>query len=71
MALLLKVFLANHLGHNLTQCLNISDVKNIYDCRICPSYPKFHIVPAWTSDKDLTESARFRSIGRFPTIVWR
>ncbi|XP_065055480.1 myotubularin-related protein 3-like isoform X2 [Rhopilema esculentum] len=47
----------------------ISEINSKFE--ICPSYPKFHIVPAWTSDKDLMESSKFRSIGRFPSVVWR
>jgi len=47
----------------------ISEINAKFE--VCSSYPKFHIVPAWTSDKDLAESARFRSMGRFPSIVWR
>eukprot|EP00794_Sanderia_malayensis_P013824 gene13826-15269_t len=47
----------------------VSEINSKFEA--CSSYPKFHIVPAWTSDKDLTESARFRSNGRFPSVVWR
>ena len=58
------VFLKQKLNFTLTSF-------NVLFFRVCSSYPKFHIVPAWTSDKDLAESARFRSMGRFPSIVWR
>ncbi|XP_050407864.2 myotubularin-related protein 3 [Patella vulgata] len=41
------------------------------DFKICPSYPNIHIVPTSVSDDDLHSVASFRSMRRFPSVVWR
>ncbi|BFZ04676.1 hypothetical protein BsWGS_07715 [Bradybaena similaris] len=37
----------------------------------CPTYPKFHILPAAIDDDRLKVSLDFRAIKRFPSVVWR
>lgn len=41
------------------------------DFSVCTSYPKYHIVPATITDKQLKDVAGFRSQRRFPSVVWR
>ena len=38
---------------------------------VCKSYPKLHIVPAHMTDKEIELVAQFRSMRRFPSVVWR
>ncbi|ESO84616.1 hypothetical protein LOTGIDRAFT_81473, partial [Lottia gigantea] len=38
---------------------------------VSPSYPKIHIVPTSISDEKLISVASFRSMRRFPSVVWR
>ena len=39
--------------------------------RLCSTYPKLHIVPAMISDKEMEAVVKFRTSGRFPSVVWR
>ena len=39
--------------------------------RFCPTYPKLHIVPAIITDKEMEAVVKFRTSGRFPSVVWR
>ncbi|CAG5124749.1 unnamed protein product, partial [Candidula unifasciata] len=38
---------------------------------LCPTYPKFHILPAAVDDDRLKASLDFRALKRFPSVVWR
>lgn len=40
------------------------------DYSLCPTYPKYLIVPTSASDDDLRNVARFRSKGRLPGWYW-
>jgi myotubularin-related protein 3/4 len=39
--------------------------------RLCNTYPKMLVVPAWITDKELDTSSGFRSSRRLPVVVWR
>lgn len=39
--------------------------------KLCPSYPRYLIVPASVSDQTLETAAKFRSSKRVPAVVWR
>lgn len=41
------------------------------DFSLCPTYPRNHIVPASITDDEIKSSAGFRSLKRFPSVVWR
>ncbi|RWS30682.1 myotubularin-related protein 3-like isoform X3 [Leptotrombidium deliense] len=47
----------------------ISEVNK--DFKLCPSYPRYLIVPKNITDKDLEEVSAFRYSHRVPTVVWR
>ena len=46
-------------------------LKHFIHSRICPTYPKLHIVPSKIKDEELKSVATFRSSRRFPSVVWR
>ena len=39
--------------------------------RLCSTYPKLHIVPAMITDSEMEAVVKFRTSGRFPSVVWR
>ncbi|CAF2656616.1 unnamed protein product [Rotaria sp. Silwood2] len=39
--------------------------------QLCPSYPKYCVVPSTITNEEIREAAKFRSYKQFPTIVWR
>ena len=47
----------------------ITSVNSEY--KLCPSYPRYLIVPASVSDQTLETAAKFRSSRRVPAVVWR
>jgi len=47
----------------------ISDVNKEY--KLCPTYPRYLVVPSTISDEDLFSIAKFRSRGRIPVLIWR
>jgi myotubularin-related protein 3/4 len=59
----------SRLGYRASSAWKMTSVNNDY--KLCKTYPKVHIVPKAITDKDLEDSAKFRSSGRFPSIVWR
>ena len=46
------------------------DIKRL-SIRLCCTYPKLHIVPAKITDKEMEAVGKFRTSGRFPSVVWR
>uniref|UniRef100_A0A8R1I2E3 phosphatidylinositol-3,5-bisphosphate 3-phosphatase n=1 Tax=Caenorhabditis japonica TaxID=281687 RepID=A0A8R1I2E3_CAEJA len=57
----------NRLG--MSDCFKISNVNE--DFKVCPTYPEKIIVPKEISDDDIRKGAPYRSISRFPAVVWR
>lgn len=57
------------MNFDLKNAWRISYINDEYEA--CPSYPEIHIVPACISDEDLKSVASFRSMRRFPSVVWR
>ncbi|XP_066915295.1 myotubularin-related protein 4-like isoform X2 [Clytia hemisphaerica] len=57
------------LGFNTKSIWRTTEINDKFG--ICETYPKYHIVPKWITDKDLETIARFRSLKRFPSVVWR
>ncbi|CAM4805224.1 unnamed protein product [Rotaria magnacalcarata] len=47
----------------------LTEINQNYE--LCPSYPKYCVVPSTIIDEEISEAAKFRSCRRFPTIVWR
>ncbi|PAA46678.1 hypothetical protein BOX15_Mlig002021g4 [Macrostomum lignano] len=41
------------------------------DYSVCSSYSRRHVTPTKLSDAELIASSKYRSRGRFPSIVWR
>lgn len=54
---------------NDSNCWRITNVNSDY--KLCPSYPRYLIVPASVSDQTLEIAAKFRSSRRVPAVVWR
>ncbi|XP_071848456.1 phosphatidylinositol-3,5-bisphosphate 3-phosphatase MTMR3-like [Apostichopus japonicus] len=53
---------------------NIGDGWRVYkntDFKHSTTYPEQHIVPAKIKDEDIRKICKFRSKGRFPSVVWR
>ena len=48
--------------------LNISQKRHF---RLCPTYPKYLIVPKSVEDEELKQMSFGRYHRRFPTLVWR
>ncbi|KAL9980228.1 hypothetical protein ACROYT_G008784 [Oculina patagonica] len=54
---------------NLHDAWRITDINSNFE--LCSTYPKLHIVPAMISDKEMEAVVKFRTSGRFPSVVWR
>ncbi|CAI7995962.1 Myotubularin-related protein 3 [Geodia barretti] len=54
---------------DVTGSWRISDCNCEY--KLCPTYPKLLVVPSSLTEEEMRSAAKFRAIGRFPTIVWR
>lgn len=39
--------------------------------KLCATYPESHIVPSKIKDDEIRKICKFRSKGRFPSVVWR
>uniref|UniRef100_A0A1I7T965 phosphatidylinositol-3,5-bisphosphate 3-phosphatase n=1 Tax=Caenorhabditis tropicalis TaxID=1561998 RepID=A0A1I7T965_9PELO len=67
--------IANEITHidfhrlGMSEHFQISSVNE--DFKVCATYPEKIIVPKGISDEDIRNGAPYRSIGRFPAIVWR
>lgn len=57
------------MGFNIDSIWRTTEINSKFE--ISKTYPKFHIVPAWVTDDDLKKIAQFRSLRRFPSVVWR
>ncbi|XP_076367298.1 phosphatidylinositol-3,5-bisphosphate 3-phosphatase MTMR3 isoform X2 [Tachypleus tridentatus] len=60
---------AKRMGFDQDTVWKISDINKDY--KLCPSYPRYMLVPATISDKDLEAVASFRYSRRIPTVIWR
>lgn len=63
----LLIFL-KQINYIFQKIINIS--KKILS-RVCPTYPEKIIVPKGITDDDIRKGAPYRSIGRFPAVIWR
>lgn len=54
---------------NLQNAWRITDINTNFE--LCSTYPKLHIVPAKISDDNVKAVVKFRTSGRFPSVVWR
>ncbi|XP_044171154.1 myotubularin-related protein 4-like [Acropora millepora] len=54
---------------NLQNAWRITDINSNFE--LCSTYPKLHVVPAKISDSDMEAVVKFRTSGRFPSVVWR
>ncbi|NP_001088055.1 myotubularin related protein 3 homeolog S [Xenopus laevis] len=57
------------MGFDMENAWRISNINEKF--RLCPSYPQELIIPAWITDKELESVANFRSLKRFPAVVYR
>lgn len=57
------------MGFNTTKIWRTTEINSKFE--VCKTYPKFHIVPSSITDDDIKEVAQFRSMRRFPSVVWR
>ncbi|CAA88884.2 Phosphatidylinositol-3,5-bisphosphate 3-phosphatase MTMR3 [Caenorhabditis elegans] len=57
----------NRLG--MSEHFQISSVNENFE--VCPTYPEKIIVPKGITDDDIRKGAPYRSIGRFPAVIWR
>ncbi|KAJ4918777.1 hypothetical protein JOQ06_018503, partial [Pogonophryne albipinna] len=57
------------MGFDTQNAWRITDINSKF--RLCPSYPQQLLVPAWITDKELENVAAFRSLKRFPAVVYR
>lgn len=54
---------------NLHDAWRITDINSNFE--LCATYPKLHIVPAMITDSKMEAVVKFRTSGRFPSVVWR
>lgn len=57
------------MGFDSSPLWRISDANATQS--LCPSYPKRHVVPATMTDEDICQASNFRSMQRFPSVVWK
>ena len=71
--LLSKMGFVKTSGVRNTQCKlhSFDRLTVLLSFRLCSTYPKLHIVPAMITDKEMEAVAKFRTSGRFPSVVWR
>jgi len=48
-----------------TSLWRLTEINQNY--KLCPSYPKYCVVPSAITDEEISEAAKFRSDKRFPT----
>lgn len=60
---------AKRMGFDSSTNWRISEINK--DFKLCPSYPRYLVVPSNISDKELEQVASFRYSRRIPTAVWR
>ncbi|KAF1761484.1 hypothetical protein GCK72_009740 [Caenorhabditis remanei] len=66
---------ANEITHidfnrlEMSEHFQISSVNEKFE--VCPTYPEKVIVPKGITDEDIRTGAPYRSIGRFPAVIWR
>ncbi|ULU01379.1 hypothetical protein L3Y34_001609 [Caenorhabditis briggsae] len=53
----------------MSEHFRISTVNSTF--KVCATYPEKVIVPKGISDEEIERSAPYRSIGRFPAVIWR
>lgn len=63
-------FLTNHQDLETEGAITWRLFENT-EFRLSPTYPQFMVFPVAISERELTESARFRSHDRLPVAVWR
>jgi myotubularin-related protein 3/4 len=55
--------------------MDVGGSWRISDCnceyKLCPTYPKLLVVPSSLTEEEIRSAAKFRALGRFPTVVWR
>ena len=57
------------MGFDLRAAWRISTANQEF--KLCPSYPRFLLVPLSISDDMLEKVARFRALRRVPAVCWR
>ncbi|CAL2037101.1 unnamed protein product [Caenorhabditis brenneri] len=57
----------NRLG--MSEHFQITSVNE--DFEVCPTYPEKIIIPKGITDDEVKTGAKYRSISRFPAVVWR